>query len=401
MSKIVLLPGSKWQMQLAEKIKEMGHYLYVISPEEKPPCASIADVFFRSDIFAIDEIENYLGKVKVDAILSDECDIAMPVVAELGDRLNINTLSKEAALLYTDKFMMREFCNKHAFKTPEYRLCKTVEEAMEFFLELGKTIIIKPLDSNASHGVFTIESENELIEHFDETMFFSRVEKAILAERYINGTEFTIDGIKTPNAHYTLAISEKKHFKHNMNIANELYFTHSNPAFDYEKLRQTNDAFVMKSSLSYGFTHAEYKCENGEFYLIEIGARGGGNMISSVITQFMSGYDTYKYLVECSLGQSFNKDFTIPIEYLNRASVLKFFNTPYGGGIVKRIEGLDYLENEKRIAKYQLNFQIGDLIEDAKNDSARIGFFIACAESVDELEQIISNVESKFKVIVE
>lgn len=401
MSRVVLLPGSKWQLPMAKKIKEMGHFLCVISPEEVPPCASIADDFFRSDIFAIDEIEKYLEKVKVDAILSDECDIAMPVVAELGERLSINTLSKEAAALYTDKFLMREFCNKHALKTPEYRLCKNIEDATGFLLELGKPIIIKPLDSNASHGVFTIKTENELKEHFDEAMSFSRVEKAVLAERYISGTEFTVDGVKTPNAHYTLAISEKKHFKHNLNIANELYFTYSNSAFDYEKLRKTNDIFVMESPLSYGFTHAEYKCENGEFYLIEIGARGGGNMISSVITQFMSGYDTYRYLVECSLGDGYDKDFTIPKEYMDRASVLKFFNTPHGGGIVKGIDGIDYLEKEKGIAEYQLNFQVGDLIEDAKNDSARIGFYIACAENVAELEQIIRNVESKFKVIVE
>ena len=398
MARILLLPGSKWQLSLAQKIKEMGHWLCVVSPEEEPPCAKIADDFYRSDIFAIDNIEGYARNIGIEAVLSDECDIAMPVVAELGKRLNLRTLSNEAAALFTDKFLMREFCVKHGLKTPEYKLCKNVEDAVALFRNLGKPIIIKPLDSNASHGVFRTDSEDEIRAHFDEAMSFSRVEKAVLAERFIVGTEFTMDGIKTPHAHYTLAISEKKHFKHNINIANELYFTHENPKFDYEKLKRANDAFVMASPLEYGFTHAEYKCEDGEFYLIEIGARGGGNMISSVITQFMSGYDTYRYLIECAIGTVSNSDFSITEAYKDKAAVLKFFATPNGGGRVESIAGLDYLEQTEDIADYQLNFSVGDTIEDAKNDSARIGFFIACSNSVDELNIIIENVENAFKI---
>ena len=401
MSKVLLLPGSKWQLPLARKIKEMGHWLCVVSPEANPPCAEVADDFFRSDIFAVELIEKHSKEVGVDAVISDECDIAMPVVAELGNRLNVRTLSCEAAALFTDKFLMREFCTSHGLNAPEYELCRDVETAVEFLNKIGKPIIIKPIDSNASHGVFTIRCENDLRTHFDETMSFSRVEKAVLAERYINGTEFTIDGIKTPNAHYTLAISEKKHFKHNLNIANELYFSHSNSRFDYEKLKRLNDDFITASPLEYGFTHAEYKCENGKFYLIEIGARGGGNMISSVITQFMSGYDTYRFLVQSAVSEVKDVDFSIPADHLSRTSILKFFQTPHGGGIVKKIEGLDYLQNEPDIAAFQLNFKVGDTIEDAKNDSARIGFYIACSEDANKLENVIHNVDNRFKVIVE
>ena len=194
-------------------------------------------------------------------------------------------------------------------------------------------------------------------------MRFSRHEKCVLAERFIEGTEFTIDGIKTPSAHYTLAISEKKHFEHNNSIASELLFTHYNPNFDYDKIRKVNDDFVMKSNLKFGFTHAEYKYENGEFYLIEIAARGGGNMISSVITQYMTGYDTYKYLIECAIGNIHDQDFSLRQEFKGKAAVLKFFITPDGGGLVKDIEGLDYLESEPDIVNYRLNFKVGDIIQ--------------------------------------
>lgn len=397
--KILVFPGTQWQVPLIEKIQEMGHQALVVNPDPNAPGMKKADLCLISDIFDKDRVVGFGRDQKVDAIMSDECDIAMNMLAELGVIFNVPAMDEETAALFTDKFLMREFSKRHGLKYPEYKFCKTVDDAIALQKEINKPIIIKPLDSNASHGVFKCSNENEIREHFAESMSFSRVEKSVLAERFIVGTEFTIDGMKTPNAHYTMAISEKKHFAHNESIANELLFSHYNPNFDYDKLRATNDAFVMKSNLQFGFTHAEYKFEDGEFYLIEIAARGGGNMISSCITQYMTGYDTYRYLVECATGNVHDEDFSLRPEYKERAAVLKFFETPSGGGKVREIKGLDYLDNEPDIKHYKLNFQIGDTIENALNDSVRIGFYIVCSENMQKLRDVISDVEKKFKIL--
>ena len=396
---VLVLPGTRWQIQLVEKIKEMGHKALIVSPAPDSPCFALADGHLQSDIFAKDEVIKYGKENHIDAVMSDQCDIAMNLIAELGKAFNVPTLDEDTAALYTDKFLMREFSKKHGLKFPEYKFCKTVEDAISFQKEIGKPIIIKPLDSNASHGVFKCNNEDDISKHFEESMSFSRAEKSVLAERFIVGTEFTIDGVKTPHAHYTMAISEKKHFAHNKSIANELLFSHYNPNFDYDKLKATNDAFVMKSNLEFGFTHAEYKYEDGEFYLIEIAARGGGNMISSCITQFMTGYDTYRYLVECATGNIHDEDFSLRPEFKDRAAVLKFFATPNGGGKVRELRGLDYLENEPDIKHYNLNFNIGDTIENALNDSVRIGFYIVCSENMQKLLEVIDNVEQRFQIL--
>lgn len=397
--KILVFPGTQWQVPLIEKIQEMGHHALVVNPDPEAPGMKKADMTLVSDIFDKEKVVAYGKEQHIDAVMSDECDIAMNMVAELGKAFNVPTMDEETAALFTDKFLMREFSKKHGLKYPEYKFCKTVEDAIALQKEINKPIIIKPLDSNASHGVFKCSNEEEIRKHFDESMSFSRVEKSVLAERFIVGTEFTIDGVKTPHGHYTMAISEKKHFAHNESIANELLFSHYNPNFDYDKLRATNDAFVMKSNLQFGFTHAEYKFEDGEFYLIEIAARGGGNMISSCITQFMTGYDTYRYLVECATGNVHDADFSLRPEYKERAAVLKFFETPGGGGKVREIKGLDYLDNEPDIKHYRLNFKVGDTIEDALNDSVRIGFYIVCSENMQKLREVISNVQKNFQII--
>ncbi len=396
--RIVVLPGTEWQLPLVKRIKELGMEVVTIDPNPNSACSQISDSHLIADIFDDEKIDRLLDEKHIDGVLSDECDIAMNVIARIAKRYGLYSLSTQNAKLFTNKYLMREFCKKMGINSPEYKLCRNVDEAVNFFHDIGRSIVIKPIDSNASHGVFIINSESDLREHFSESIAFSHAEKAVLAERYIQGTEFTVDGIKTLNSHYTLAISQKKHYRHNSNIANELFFSHFNEEFDYEKLKSINDSFVINSGLLFGFTHAEYKYENGSFYFIEIGARGGGNLISGIITQYMSGYDTYKYLVTSSLFGAREERFDIRDEYKKRVAVLKFFDTLDFGGVIKNITGIDYLESEPAVKKYHFNYRVGDKFEKPKSDSARIGYYIACAENKEQLRYVMKKIADLVKI---
>ena len=193
MKKILVFPGTQWQVPLIEKIQEMGHRALVVNPDPNAPGMKKADLCLISDIFDKERVVEFGRDQKVDAVMSDECDIAMNMLAELGVIFNVPAMDEETAALFTDKFLMREFSKKHGLKYPEYKFCKTVDDAIALQKDINKPIIIKPLDSNASHGVFKCSNENEIREHFAESMSFSRVEKSVLAERFIVGTEFTID----------------------------------------------------------------------------------------------------------------------------------------------------------------------------------------------------------------
>lgn len=395
---ILVIPGSYWQIPIIKKIKENGYRVLTVNPFEDSPAFPYADDYLVADIFDKEKVLDYCKDNNIDAIISEECDIAMPVLAYYGKKLGLSTISNEEAHLYTDKCAMRDFCKKNDLNSPDYKLCRSKKEAIDFFNNKNQKLIIKPLDSNSSRGVFTINSIEDIETHFDESFSFSRIEKAVLLEEYIDGVEFTVDGIKTPEKHFSLAISEKKHFQHNPNVASELYFSYDNPNFDYDLLRETNDKFVELSGLKFGLTHAEYKYKDGKFYLIEIAVRGGGNLISSNIVPYMSGFDNYQYLINCSLNKIESKDFTITDEYKKRVSVLKFFETPGNGGIVEKIEGLDFLRNNSNINAFNLYFKEGDRIENAKNDAARIGYYVACCENKKELDLLIDEISKKIKI---
>ena len=398
MKNILVLPGGTWQVYLVNKIKAMGHKALVVNPLPDSPCFNCADKYLQTDIFDFEKVLSFAREEAVDAVITDGGDIAVPVVAKIAEEMGLQTIGLPMAELFTNKYLMRDFCKVHGLNHPEYALCSTVEEAESFFTTVNKQMIIKPLDSYSSKGVYTINSVEDIKEHFHDTLSFSRYDKKVIIERYIKGKEFTVDGIKTPRAYYPLAISEKKHFAHNENIANELYYTYNNPQYDYDLLRKENTKFVMESGLPYGLTHAEYKYEDGRFYLIEIAARGGGNAISPVITNYLSGYDTQRYLVKCSLGDIGDSDFSIPDTCKKKAAVLKFFNTPGNGGVVKRINGVEEITKMPEVVRFDLEFKVGDIIVNADSDSSRIGFYIACADSVSKLNNIMQRIESVFSI---
>lgn len=398
MKRVLVIPGSSAQVPLIKRLKQDNYEVICINPDLEAEGVKLSDCSIEGDILDKEKCLQVASEYSVQAVMSDECDIAMPVVAYLGEHMNLDTLSQKDAELYTDKFKMRVFCKENGFDYPEFSICYNMDQAINFYRKSGlKKIIMKPLDCNSSRGVFIINDEQDVIDNFDAAIFFSRKKKAVICERYLDGVEFTVDGIMTGSKHYSLVISEKKHYEHNENIACELFFSYSNPDFDYEKLREINDSYVEKTKLKFGFTHAEYKYEKGKYYLIEIGARGGGNFISSHIVPLLTGFDNYDFLIKKSLGLKYDIDLKVEDQNVNRCAVLRFFDIDTEG-YVEGIDNIDLLADNEKIVMYEFRFKEGDYISKAENDSKRIGFYIAYEEEQNKLRAMIDEISKKVKI---
>lgn len=400
---VVVIPGSRWQVPLVRRLRSEGFKTLVVNPFSDSEAFPYADGHLRSDIFDLDAVEAYCRTEGADTVMSEECDIAMPALAELGERLGFPTLSPASARLFTDKSAMRAYCSEHGFASPEYRVCESAEEASDFVLSLGGRAVVKPLDANSSRGVHIVNDSGEVVEAFaDAASRTKRGGYAALVERFVAGTEFTCDGVKGPDGHRTLAISKKLHFAHNEGVANELYFTHDDDEFDYDLLRATNDELIEASGLEFGLTHVEYRFENGKYWLVEMAARGGGNLMSSHIAPFLSGFDNYGWLIDFSLNGP--REGTLP-DYddmpKGRCAVLKFFETPAGGGRVVAVEGVEDLHALPEIVELRINFRLGEILNDAVDDSARIGFYIALCENEARLREVMNTVEQTLHIVVE
>lgn len=395
----MILGGGEFQVPLIKRAKKLGYYVILCDFRDDVEGIALSDKHYLVNTLDSSQLIEVGEKEKPNGVVTNS-EPAFLSMAHAAEKLGLRCMSVDDTKLYKNKFLMREFCHAHGILSPRYKCCKNVEEALDFFNEIQKKCIIKPLDNSASRGVFSVNSEKDIKLHFDQCITASSADNpAIIIEEYITGTEFTIDGIMTPKGHRSLAISEKKHYEYNENVAYQLLFDNKNEYFDYDLLRKENDHLVDLTGIPFGLTHAEYKYSNGRFFLIEIQARGGGNYIATDIVPFISGIDSYKEQLKWAVGEEVDADYSYE-KLSSRCAVLHFFDVPGKGGVVKEIKGLDFLDSLSEQVMYHLNFKVGDTIQQTINDSTRIGWYILKSPNRTDLDEMIRTINNHFKIII-
>lgn len=398
---VIVLPGTKWQIPLVKKLKSKGYRVVVFDYYNNQPAYKYADEYCLVDILDKKKVYELAKKYSAIAVISDECDIATPTIAWVSEKLGKPSIGCKLAELFTNKYQMRVFAKKHGLPTPFFVKCYSCEEATEEFIKFGRKMIMKPLDANSSRGVFSIENEEAIKEHFAEAIKYSKVEKCVLLEEYIEGEEFSVDGMMTDQGYYSMSVAHKKHYRNNENLDQELIFKYSDPVYDYDMLRLINKKYVEQTGLKFGLTHAEYKYNiaDDQFYLIEIGARGGGNYISGIINPCVTGIESQELLIEWSLGKKLQGKYLRYFDnYKDRCAVMHFFDVEGRQGVLKCINGLDYLNNNKNIKSFFFGYSVGDKVDAVKDGGNRFGYYIACCSSLEELETVQRDVKNKVSI---
>ncbi|HHX36358.1 MAG TPA: ATP-grasp domain-containing protein [Clostridiaceae bacterium] len=403
MKKVMMIAGGTFQVPLCKRIKNMGHELVVVNPFADSPSFEYADQTIQMDVLHKEAILEEAKKLDIDAVVTDQTDISVETTAFIADRLNLPGLPLDKVELFTNKFAMREFSRQHGFPFPQYACCNHIGEAKAFFRSCQQKIIIKPCNAQSSRGIFIIENEEQLDQHFTASLQAAHGNHPyVVAEQFIEGTEFTVDGIIFNGKHHTLAISQKKHFSYNETIASELFFTKQNDEFDYAALTIQHDRMMNLTGTPFALTHTEYKYEDGKFVLIEMAARGGGTLIASHVVPLLSGVDTYRLLVEQALGETSAADSFAVTTPEDRAVVLKFFDVDQFqfplGGVVSAIRGVEEMCSKPWVVELNLEFKVGTKLNRASDDRSRIGYYIAYADDPSTLRLRMSTLENSIKV---
>lgn len=397
MARIMVIAGGDWQIELIKKAKSMGHYVICSNLYKDSPAFPYADACEVADVLDKEKNLQIAEKYRPDAVISDQSDIAVPTVAYVNEKLGLRGIGIEKADLFTDKSKQREFCKKKGIAIPDYAVCKTPDDAMPLLQKYGR-IVIKPIDSQSSRGVYTIADRVKLEAKYDETVSWSNRRKVFLAEEYIEGDEFTIDGLVINGNHYPLCISVKEMYPQNQNISRTQSYSWLSDIYNYDLLRKTNKELIELMGLPMGLTHSEYRLHDGKYYLVEAGARGGGSNLSGKIVPFMSGIDNYEYLIKEALGEFVDEEYVRDkIFHSDRYAVMRFFD--FGEGIADHIEGKDFLVNHPMLIDYQLEVKPGDELKQPKYGRLRPGHFIIGGDGKANVESEANKIIETVKVV--
>ena len=305
MKTLAIIGASYLQKPLVLKAKEMGLYTICFAWVEGAVCKDLADEFYPISIVDKEKILEVCQEKNIDGVCTIASDTAAPTVAYVAEIMGLTGNTYHAAVIANNKFLMREAFAKAGVPCPAFHRVTSVAEIPD---GCGFPLIVKPADRSGSLGITKVERQDDLRQAVATALDCSFKREAIV-EEYVEGREISVEFISYLGAHYPLQITDKvttgaPHFvelEHHQpaDLSEEQY------AEIYDLTKKALDALGIAN----GASHSEYKITaDGKIYVIEIGARMGGDFIGSDLVRLSTGYDYLKGVIDVALG-----DFDAPV----------------------------------------------------------------------------------------
>jgi biotin carboxylase len=262
----------------------------------------LCDVPYVADILNADAIGAIAEREKIDGVMTLCTDAAVSTVAEVGRRLGLTVLSPEAAACATDKRLMREAFADAGAPSPRTCLIHSLAEAQPAAEALGYPVVLKIGRGSGSRGVYRIDDPAAIASAYAGCRAWQK-EGALLLEEWVAGEEVSVEGYCTDRDCSMTAITDKFLFPG----LSPVEVGHCQPS-THEPLREDEiyssvQAGLKALDLTWCAFHAEVKLSPKGAQLIEIGARLGGDRISTHLTPLSTGVNLVRVAILLALGE--------------------------------------------------------------------------------------------------
>ena len=155
-----------------------------------------------------------------------------------------------------------------------------------------------------------------------------------------------------------------------------------------------SQAGVKALGLNNCAAHAELKLKEGKPYLMEIGARLGGDFISTELTHLSTGVDMVAASINVALG--IEPDFK-PKE-APKGVCIRYF-TPLPGKLLT-IKNHELL-NDSHVYDAEIYYQVGDVIPEVRSSLDRSGHVIVTHDTVQQATVLADKIVEGIEFVVE
>ena len=369
-NKILIFGGGLNQLTLIEACNSLGFKSIVIDPNINAPGKDFADVFEVVEPDDYNKTREVAKSYKVDGIATSQMQNPLRLMAKLADELGFIFNSPEIIERGLNKYLMKKAFKANNVPCANGLLFKGEEELAENKLSnLNFPMIIKPLDSHSSRGVYRANNYQELVSHIHETIYFSSTNE-FLIEEFIEGPEYSIEAVtfkgKTTIVQYTEKIITP--------YPNVVELGHIQPATINKNQKTEIDKIVTSAIDAIGLnntvTHTEVKLTEKGPVVIEIGPRMGGDFISSYLVNQSCGVNLDKATIQMSVGEK--PDLT---PKLDKYSYIKYLQLDEGKK-VNKIGNWQSVLNLPGVVFANVSIKEGDIVPAIIESAKRPGFVI-------------------------
>lgn len=301
----MVLAAGLLQIDVIEKAKSMGYYVLAVDGNPKAPGFNVADKAICADIVNEEAMLKIARDEHVDGVIHPCSEVSMAVMGRINDELGLSGISREQAICATNKHLMRKAFEKGNAPSPKSILAQDAEDAWNRLQnEFDTDAILKPSRNSGSRGIAKVSrnmDKGDFIRAYDEALSESR-DHSVLIEQFIEGPEFSIEMIVWRGDIHVLTVTDKK----TTGAPHFVELGHNQPSCfsdaEVETLKAAAIAGVRALGVNNCACHAEAKLMNGKAYLMEVGARLGGDFISTELTHLSTGVDMVAAAIDVALG---------------------------------------------------------------------------------------------------
>lgn len=388
-STIMILGASILQLPAIEKAREMGYR--VVALDMNPETIGfqvpgvVREVISTIDIPAAVEAAK---KHRIDGVMTLATDMPMRTVAAVAKACGLVGISEDTAVKATDKAVMRECLVSHGVPVPRFYRVVNEEEYVIASEQLGYPFITKPADSSGSRGVTLVRNVAERSAAYQFARLYSH-NGVVVAEEYMRGPEVSVETIALDGDVRVIQITDKittgaPHFV-------ELGHTQPTRLDCADAIREITIAANQAVGIQNGPSHTEIIITNDGPKIVEIGARLGGDCITTHLVPLSTGVDMVEACIRIALGE---KPVLTPV--FNKGSAIRYF--PQHKGTVESIKGIVTAETMPGVRQISIVHGIGEQVTEITDSGSRMGFVIAQGENADDAEEKCEKALNEIKV---
>lgn len=392
MKKVMIVGASAWQVPMIKKAKELGYRVAVVDYNPEAVGIEFADEYFNVSTIDPEGVCEAARKFGADGITTVATDMPMRAIAYTCEKLGLIGINMATAICATDKAEMIRAFEEHGVPHPWYYIVKNgaLDEIKD---KLSYPCICKPTDNSASRGVVRVNSEQELEAAFSYSSENGRSGDVIVEELLV-GNEISVECFSINGRISVLAITDKL-------TTGAPYFVemgHSQPSQFIGEIREQiieAAASAMKAvGIENGPAHVEMMVREEGIALIELGARLGGDFITTDLVPLSTGIDMLGATIHVACGEP--ADISPKIQ---KASAIRYMKTELG--TMKDVREIDEANAIPGVYRVAMLKSIGEEAVEIRNSLDRVGYAIAQADTPTQavmlcekaLEQVVIDIE--------
>ena len=390
MKRLLIIGASILQLPAIKKAKELGHYVAVADFNPNAIGIRYADELYNASTIDIEAICKVAEDFKPDGIMTLATDMPMRSIAAATSRLGLPGISIDTAVKSTDKGEMIKAFKTHGVESPWFYIIEQESQLKDVMPKIEYPCILKPTDNAGSRGVMLVNSESELLKAYQYSVSQSRGGWVIL-EEYMTGPEVSVEVMVVEGEPHVLQVTDKL-------TTGAPYFVemgHNQPSMlpfeDVEKIKDLACRAVKSVGINCGPSHVEIKLTPSGPKMVELGARMGGDCITTHLVPLSTGIDMIKATIDVSLGLTPNIEPT-----LHKGSAIRFLDAPCG--VISSIEGVEEVKLVDGIQEVSLTKNVGDEVTEIHSSLDRCGFIVAQSNSANEAIAVCENAKKQILI---